>query len=1082
MPLFNTRFLRKTIGDSPPPLPAEHRRLLEAWSQDIQTHRIKEITESQIESRFYEEIVKSVLGYTGEGADDTFQSEPKVSIGTGIVDLALGHFDKTGTKQVLVPFELKGAKTSDLDAIMSGRNITPVQQAWQYAVANSGTKWVLVCNMVELRLYSYNGTASEYESWDLYRLTDPYEYARFKLLLSPENLLSENTQALLRRSRDADKEISEQLYGDYKDLRLSLIGEIRRTRRDIPATDAIRTAQTILDRILFIAFAEDTGLLPENTIKQAYEFKNPYGDIVPAWQTFKGLFEAIDKGNESLKIPRYNGGLFETNALIDSLDLPDHVMNGFKELADYDFASEVRVTVLGRIFEQSITDIEELQAIVQNDVEFEVPKTKGTTGRRKREGVIYTPDYIAEFIVEQTIGVRLKELFAMCVAKYAKKGDAQDYENILWKKGKSVNGANDIDAWQAYRGLISELKLVDPACGSGVFLVTAFDFLKAEYNRVNQKITELDPKGVMDLFDADREVLTKNLYGVDVNAESVEISKLSLWLKTAKRGKVLDSLDNNIKVGDSLIGTSNYAYHHHSFDWRTAFPDVPDGLFDIVLGNPPYVRQERFKDIKEALKKRYEVYHGVADLFVYFFERGLRQLKDGGRMGYICSSTFFKTNSGGPLREYITANSLIETMVDFGDLQVFEGVTTYPAILAVRKGSPPEGRHTKFWTLEDLPLKNFAAAYAENALAFDQSDLSNAAWKFEKPELVALRRKLTEGRKILKEVYGSPYRGILTGRNEAFVIDRATRDKLISEHSSSAEIIKPILVGRDLKKWHAEYQERYLIFTRRGVNIEKFPAILDYLSKYQTILEPKPKNWKSTFGKKKWVGRKSGDYKWYEIQDTVGYYQEFDERKIIYGHFSQSPLFSIDTKGAVCNDKGYIIPVGDYSSLAVLNSKVLWFLLKSVSPAVRGGYHEMRSYYLDNLPIPKFTGTFDAVLSRLALQCSDAAKDIYNKIQSVQKRIPDLCPDDRDPKLSNKLKDWHKLPDFAAFRKEIKRLYKADIPLAERSEWESWLSQERDAIGTLQGQIASAEAEINRIVYDLFELTADEITLIENNI
>ncbi|CAM3861962.1 Eco57I restriction-modification methylase domain-containing protein [Litorimonas haliclonae] len=1080
MPLFNARFLKKTIGETPPPIPAEHRTILESWSADVKTNRIKEVTESQIESRFYEEIVKSVLGYSGEGAAETFQSEPKVNIGTGIVDLALGDFDKSGRKDVKVPFELKGARTSDLDAIMSGRNITPVQQAWQYAVANSGTKWILVCNMTELRLYSYDRGINEYERWELYRLTDPYEYARFKLLLSPENLLTDVTRGLLRKSRDVDQEISEQLYADYKDLRLGLIGEIRRTRKDIPAETAIKTAQTILDRILFIAFAEDTGLLPENTIKKAYEFRNDYGDPVPAWQQFKGLFRAVDKGNEALKIPRYNGGLFEENDLISSLELSDTLMAGFKALADYDFASEVRVTVLGRIFEQSITDLEELQSIAQNDIDFDAPKSLGTTGRRKREGVIYTPDYIAEFIVDQTIGTRLKELFSMCVAKYAKKGEVEDYENIIWKKGKSVNGSTDIDAWRAYRELISELKVVDPACGSGVFLVTAFDYLKTEYNRVNNKIAELDPKGAMDLFDTDREVLTKNLYGVDVNAESVEITKLSLWLKTAKYGKVLDSLDGNIKVGDSLIGTSNFAYHEHSFDWRTAFPQVEDGLFDIVLGNPPYVRQERFKDIKEALKKRYEVYHGVADLFVYFFERGMRQLKEGGRLGYICSSTFFKTNSGGPLRNYIAANGLIETMVDFGDLQVFEGVTTYPAILTVRKGTPAPGRHTKFWVLDDLPRDNFAAAYEDKAQEFDQSDLSSAAWKFEAPELIALRRKLTEGRKTLKEVYGSPYRGILTGRNEAFVIDRATRDRLVKEDGRTVERLKPWLVGRDLKKWRVEPQDQYLIFFPKGWTEETygeltetkawqkletdFPAICEHLLPYAQVCRKRTDQ---------------GDY-WWELR-ACDYYDKFEEPKIIYPDLSQGPKFSSNIKCYSPNTT-YFIPQNDEALVGLLNANITWFFLRGISDAMRGGTWRMFSQNIERIPIPFITSSIRKEVNSLSKVCQQSWEKTFLIMRRVQNRIPDLCPDDRDPKLSNKLKDWHRLPDFAAFRKEIKRVYKTDIPLSERSEWEAWLETERTAIGALQGQIASAEAEINRIVYELFDLTPEEIALIEANV
>ena len=515
MPLFNARFLKKIISD-PPAIPKEHRSILETWSMDITSNRIREVSEDQIESRFYEKIVKNIMGYSGEGANEVWNSQPKVQLGSGRVDLAFGEFNKSGKQDVIVPFELKGAKTRDLDAIMSGRNITPVQQAWQYAVANSGTKWILVCNMTELRLYSYDRGVNEYESWELHRLTDPFQYAKLRRLLSPENLLGDETRRLLKKSRETDKEISEQLYAEYKDIRLGLIGEILRSRKDISKTDAIRTGQTILDRVLFIAFAEDTGLLPEETLKSAYEFKNPYGQAEPAWTRFKALFEYIDKGNEALKIPRYNGGLFAPDEIIQSLELSDIVMEGFKKLGDYDFESEVRVTVLGRIFEQSITDLEELQAIADHDFSVEVAKSNGTTGRRKREGVIYTPDYVAEFIVEQTIGRHLEELFSKCVAKYAKKGDISDYSKIIWKQNrKKGKGSTAIDAWEEYRNLIAQLKIVDPACGSGVFLVTAFDFLRAEYNRVNSKISELhsDAKitDTLNWLDTDSEVLTLSL-------------------------------------------------------------------------------------------------------------------------------------------------------------------------------------------------------------------------------------------------------------------------------------------------------------------------------------------------------------------------------------------------------------------------------------------------------------------------------------------------------------------------------------------------------------------------------------------
>lgn len=346
--------------------------------------------------------------------------------------------------------------------------------------------------------------------------------------------------------------------------------------------------QTILDRILFIAFAEDNGLIPDNSIMGAYQHNDPYNPK-PVWQNFLGLFTAIDQGNEALKIPKYNGGLFKRDPIIRELQISDHICEGFKRLAEYDFASEISVTVLGHIFEQSIADVEALQAEALGETPAE-KKASGTSGRRKRDGVVYTPDYVARFIVEQTLGTHCREIFERLLSQHAKKGAKPDDEEIAWKNKKS-----EVQFWQEYRTQITALRIVDPACGSGVFLVIAFDWLRSEITKCNLALETL---GEPSLYETDSEILTNNLFGVDVNSESVEIAKLSLWIKTARRGKILDSLDGNIKVGDSLIEDSSIAYRNHGFEWKESFKSIfaekngVRGGFDIVLGNPPYVRQK----------------------------------------------------------------------------------------------------------------------------------------------------------------------------------------------------------------------------------------------------------------------------------------------------------------------------------------------------------------------------------------------------------------------------------------------------------------------------------------------------------
>jgi hypothetical protein len=357
------------------------------------------------------------------------------------------------------------------------------------------------------------------------------------------------------------------------------------------------------------------------------------------------LVPAIDKGNAELGIPRYNGGLFADDAAINALALPDGICEAFKKLGEYDFASEVSVTVLGHIFEQSIADVERLQAAARDEV-VEEEKASGTSGRRKRDGVVYTPDYIARFIVAETLGAHLRELFDGILREHAKKDtDISDYANITWRRK-----TGELDAWLAWRERLKGLRIVDPACGSGVFLIMAFDFMKAELTRVNDKIAELQgtrhlrrPAGFGQRNPHQEPVRRGREPGKCGNRQAF------LWIKTAKPGKVLDTLDGSLR-GRQLIEDANFAYLDHAFNWHAAFPQVfAEGGFDVVLGNPPYVRMELLKPLKPYLEERYEVVSDRADLYCYFYERGIKLLKPG-RLGFISSNTFFKTGSGRPLR------------------------------------------------------------------------------------------------------------------------------------------------------------------------------------------------------------------------------------------------------------------------------------------------------------------------------------------------------------------------------------------------------------------------------------------------
>jgi len=1065
MPLINQRLIdtQLSVGSIPP----AHHKILSDWQTSIESRRIFSQKETALHSHFIQRILIDVLGYQGfSGESWTLSQEQK--IGRGSVDIALGRFTPDDV-QVIAPFELKGAKTKDLDAIMAGRHKSPVQQAWEYAMDARGAQWVLVSNYVEIRLYAVGYGRQDYEVWQLAELTDPAEYARFMWLLSAEQLLTGNSSEILQQSEQLDKAITAQLYQDYKALREHLLSNLQVDNPHVSALELIRYTQKILDRVLFIAFAEDRGLLPDRTLAQAYEHHDPYHPR-PVWENFIALFTAINKGNAALNIPAYNGGLFAKDKVLDRLNVSDSVCEAFKELGEYDFQSEVSVTVLGHIFEQSISDIEVLQAQARGEEVAAVSK-------RKKHGVVYTPDHITRFIVEQTLGAHVKACFQQVWEETAEKRYKRGEKVGQWRKASF-----ELSFWRAYQNSLRNTRVLDPACGSGAFLVAAFDFLHEEYTRVNDVLADLS--GSYDISDLDKEILNRNLFGVDINEESIEITKLSLWLKTAKRGKLLNSLDANLHAANSLI--SDAAYTNKPFDWdafKVAItPKKQETItgFDVILGNPPYVRQELFSDAKPYLQSAYEVYHGVADLYAYFFELGVKLLKPAGRLGYISSSTFFKTGSGETLRRFLMQNVALETVVDFGDLQIFEGVTTYPAILTMCKRAPSTDHALTMLTLKQTLPEDLAKEFTEYSNTMNQAHLQESAWRLESDQLMALRHKIIAGKPTLKEVYSSPYRGVLTGLNEAFVIDRATRDQIVTEEPQANEIIKPFLEGKDLHKWRVEGRNLFLILIPKGWTFQKIQTeneaeAWEWFSKHYTALA----NYLLPFATKARKRSDKGQF-WWELR-ACAYYDEFDKQKIVYIEIANKPKFCLDTINSYFNDTAFMMNSGDQFLLGILNSNVSWFFWGGICTFLRGGFLRLKSQFVNLTPIPPATDTQKQQIAKLAEQCQTLAESRYQKQEAIRRRIPDLCPAEKEAKLNTKLKNWWML-DFPTFRKEIKKAFKQDIPLQERNDWEEWLTAEKAKITQLSQEITQREKQINAYVYTLFKLTEEDIKLLEQQI
>ena len=984
-----------------------------------------------------QDILQVVLGYTPFDPGKPYSLAIEWPIRGGAVDVGLGHFNRAdGGEELIAPFELKGPGTTDLDRIMPGRGRSPVQQAWDYAIDAPGARWVMVSNCLEIRLYRFGRGRNAFELFDLRKLDQPGEHHRLWLILAEANLFGGDTDRLLADTDNAYRAITNKLYEEYSGLRVRLIGFLTNNGGGpaLPQLRAIEIAQKLLDRILFIAFAQRTDLMADNLLRDAAKTINNFAPQ-PLWQNFLGLFKAVDQGNKRLDVPAYNGGLFSQDPVADTIMLPDHLAEEIAGLGQWDYRREVPVTVLGHLFEQSIVDIETLKSGAPPAV-----------SKKKREGVVYTPDTITRFLVEKTIALSLDER-----------------REALWRGHDMTEDAprdRQIAFWTEYLAALRDFTIVDPACGSGAFLVAAFDEMARRYRDAVTALEALEIEVDFDVFDR---IVTCNLHGVDLNPESVEITRLSLWLKTARRDHRLENLEATIKVGDSLI--EDPAFTARPFDWRAAFPEVfARGGFDVVIGNPPYVRMEHLKAIKPYLAKTYVVADDRTDLYAYFFERGAKVLKAGGRLGYISSSTFFKTGSGANLRTFLSDNVAIESVIDFGEVQVFEGVTTYPAILTLKNGAEAAGK-LSFLAIKNKLPEDLDRAFMADGQLMPRLRLGVGSWQLESNALARMRAKIVGGRKTLAEMYGSPLYGIKTGRNEAFVVDRERRDALVAADPKSADLLKPFLLGENIKRWNVESDGLFLINTPKGaVDIDAYPAIRDWMSPFRDQLE-----------------NRATKQEWWELQQAqVAYQERLAQPKIVWPHFQSAQSFTEDLSAAFLNNKCFFFPTADGFLLGLLNSSVSWFQLCTLARIKRGGYIEAEAQYVGQLAAPAPSAEVREAISILARTASVAATDRYQRNLFVRRRILDLAPPGHRGS-SRRLDGWHTL-SFSEFRAEIRKALKSEIPLKERRDWETYLAENAAEVNILTARIATAEREIDDIVYRLFDLTPGEIALLRASI
>ncbi len=1018
---------------------------------------IRNAKEEQFQEGFLRELFVGILGYTlNPQPDFNLTTELKNERGAKKADGAILLNGKA-----LGVIELKGTDTKDLDKI----NI----QAFNYKNNHAGCVYVITSNFEKLRFFIHHSV--EHLEFNLFTLTET-EFRLLWLCLGAGNLLNGVPLKVKEESVLEDEKITKQLYKDYAAFRNDLWHNLVKNNPNHDKLLLFKKTQKLIDRFLFIFFAEDSGLLPPNSISIIIDKWNndkDWGDQKSLYEIFKQYFGFINKGRphrgERAEIFAYNGGLFATDETLENVKIDDEVLNQHtSNLTKYDFQSEVDVNILGHIFENSLNEIENITAQLEGQ-EVDKSKTlpKRQAGKRKKDGVFYTPKYITKYIVDNTVGKLCEE----------KKAEINITDKRFGQASKrSQKGIKDL---KTYRDWLLDLKICDPACGSGAFLNQALEFLMDEHRYLDE-LTAQYHKAPLVLSDIEKHILEQNIFGVDINEESVEIAKLSLWLRTAQRGRKLTSLNNNIKCGNSLIDDPTVA-GEKAFNWEKEFPTVFDpstrsgGGFDIIIGNPPYVKLETIKDVSIALEQvNYTTFDKRGDLYVLFVEKGFSILKEKGYISYIMPNKWLQAGYGEKLRAYFLTKHLVE-LIDFGDIQIFEGATTYPVIFTARQDKPH--KTFKAALLKSAAHFDFEANIALNANEFETSKFTKDTWVISSGSNNKLLEKLNKKHSTLKEfINGEALRGILSGLSQAFIIDEVTKQRIIKKDSESANFINPFVQGRDITRYNKAQSVGYMIIIEKGFTKSLFGELseIDAWQKFENKY-PGVSEWLKPFEVKAKKRTDKGDY-WWELR-ACDYYNHFKKPKIMYQVFQVTPCFIYDEEGLFCNNSMWILPTDNKSLLGVLNSKMGWWLITKYCTQIQNGCQLIWKYF-GQIPVPDTTKVpeLESIVNQMIQLKSNASKIENSFLSLLQSKFT-------IDKLTKKLQNWHEL-DYAAFLKELKKA-KVQLSLSEEAEWMHYFNEQKQKAQVLKAEIEKTDSEIDQMVYELYGLTEEEIKIVENN-
>jgi hypothetical protein len=1023
-PLYNNNTIQKLCSKTV--ISRTQKKAANQWLKLIDEGKLQKETENYF--KFAEYILKDILDYSIK--DDLNHEKGNVEFSFKDVN---GNY--------AICFEVKGMETIDLFAPQhreKKEHQTPIKQTWDY-VGSLNSNFGVATNYKDFILIERKFGYRKCHFFDFTSIRNNDEKLKEFISIFSKNNVTEGKfhDQLYNESLLVEKEITKKFYNLFNKSRILMIQEFQKNS-EIDLEKAIHYAQLFLNRLTFVLVAEDTDKVPKRILsKRILQILdttpiNEHTNYV--YNTIIALFDSLNEGSEEPEhIFGFNGGLFKEK-ILSSIFFKDYIKNSqtkndeklhlefdeksnkiiakhkeklnsiilyILEMSRYDFSSELNVNIMGHILEQSLSDLEIIRG-------YKVTK-------RKKEGVFYTPDFVTDYICRNTI------------IPYLSKSGTNDVHDLIDEY---------IDEIQVLQDKFEKIKIIDPACGSGAFLLKAVEVLleiQREILQIKQaqgKFSvfrngkEIDPKTEQLTLSKwheeteSRKIIRNNIFGIDINSESIGITKLSIFLKIVTGHEKLLTLTNNIQSGNSIINDPSTS--KNALDIESVFKaSVEGGKFDIIIGNPPYIPTELMeKSEKDYFSKNYDGIFRKYDSSVIFVERCLNMLKDGGYLGFIMPLTWQTGDNYPKFRKMIfdKINARVTNLVNlpfdvFPDAYVDTGITIFKKDKDVKK-----------YQAYDYP-KNEKI----NAIDFKRAEIINHSLILDHPEHKVFPTKITYNQ--TQSSHDFDELGTITNSTQGIVTSKYP----INSTKKSTKWL-PFLLEGDGNRYRLQIRKTEFI------DSETISKILPLYTQPKIMI-----------------------------------------RRIIN---RQNRLMAFYENSGIITNKDYnpfIITSKDYNVfyiLGLLNSRLFsYYYIKKSSLALKDDFRQTTLSEIRKFQIKHASAPIQNNIGMKAKKIGELNMIYFETKDQVLRRISENF----EIKVNKKLSNFLEL-DFPTFRKTIESLAKKKLNLDEQNQWEKFFTDSTKKLNQIRDEIINLDNELDNDVYELYDISKDEIHLAEEKV